>query len=822
MNARVDKRVRILTVSGLMLFGLLSIVASGGGDGGTEETTFGATSSGVAAKGIIQYGAVSAEELNSSGGVVATVGTAETGVDGRYSLTIGSNYNGGPLLLTISGKSDSSTKMKCDVSAGCGSGINFGDQLTLDTSFSMTAIVPPVADGASISAQITPFTHMAARRAKAVVTAGGSMDADAVNNAISEVNQMVGVNILDVEPVDITDATQLGTASSEALAYAAFVAGAGELAFSNVSGLQAGLEDLASSFEDGVLDDTDAVNPAELLAAVDTEATAGGIASDPVLTQVLATMLDGISGDCATNCSYNPEPADTATQTNVEKARAVVAQTRAWGTTLEGLETPMDAFGTNMDAASAVLDANSMDLLETLGLVLDAVGAELDAQATAGSLTLTTYTVSVIDSTATNLGTATVTLSDNSGLNMAIAGTGLGGVDVALTATSNVPADEVLALANTGATLTLSGLDLSITGSVANAQASMTLDQMVFTSAFDANLLVDPNAATQPAPVLTSASLDGGLTLQASGARFSGTAKIVFVALTSPPSVIDDASLSKVSLASIDLTGEFSDGTGNSFSARAGLKVNNAADFDTLGALACGDAEWVGDSLMGDALGAAAYISGVPASGIVTLEYASYSSWSGETHFQGLDAASFPVSYTEPGDVLGVTARVMAMNALTDCGVAPSEARDVNYNYWASYGYSTINGELVFPPVESASSFANLTLTLTMDLSLTGYPDTSVVLTANRTALEGGDLTATFAHQGQNITFVVSKADGATAGEGTLTVTTPDGAKLAVTASEGATTGTVKINGATVGTVEETGSGLIMVRYNDGTFETLQ
>ncbi|HFE31829.1 MAG TPA: hypothetical protein ENJ17_00810 [Gammaproteobacteria bacterium] len=503
----------------------------------------------------------------------------------------------------------------------------------------------------------------------------------------------------------------------------------------------------------------------------------------------------------------------------------MVAQTRAWGTTLDGLETPMDAFGTNMDAANAVLDANSMTLLDTLSLVLDAVGTELDAQATAGTLALESYTVDIIDNTttpATNLGTATVTLGNNNGLNMAIAGTDLGGVDVALTATSDVPATDALNLINTGATMTLSGLDLSFTGSVANAQASLSLDQMAFTSTFDADLLVDPSAATQPEPVFTSASLDGGLTLQASGARFSGTAKIVFVALTSPPSVIDDASLSKVSLASIDLTGDFSDGTGNSFSASAGLKVNNAADFDTLGALACGDAEWVGDSLMGDALGAAAYISGVPASGIANLEYASYSSWSGETFFQGLNAANSPVSYTEPGDVLGVTARVKAMNALTDCGVAPSEARDVNYNYWDSSGYSVINGELVFPPVESASSFANLTFTLTMDLSLTGYPDTTAVLTANRTAQEGGDLTATFAHQGQNITFVVSKADGATPGEGSLTVTTPDGAKLAVTASEGDTTGTLKVGETTVGSVEETDSGLIIVRYSDGTFETLQ
>ena len=477
-----------------------------------------------------------------------------------------------------------------------------------------------------------------------------------------------------------------------------------------------------------------------------------------------------------------------------------------------------------MDAAGAVLDANSMTLLDTLGLVLDAVGAELDAQATAGTLGLESYTVDVIDNTAmpaSNLGTATVTLGDNNGLNMAIAGTDLGGVDVALTAASDVPATDALNLINTGATIILSGLDLSFTGSVANAQASLSLDRMAFTSTFDMDLLVDPGAATQPEPVLTSASLDGGLTLQASGVRFNGTAKIVFVALNSPPSAIDDAVLSKVSLASIDLTGDFSDGTGNSFSASAGLKVNNAADFDTLGALEHEDTEWVEDWQPADTLGAVSHATDpLNVLGITSLDYASYSTWSGETCFSGTDSVGASVYVCESGDVLDAAGYLVPMASFG----TPDRVRDIWYNYSVYFGSEEtwLSGRLEYPPFESTSNFANLTLTLTMDLSLTGYPDTTAVLTANRTALEGGNLTATFAHQGQNITFVVSKADGATPGEGTLTVTTPDGTKLAVAASEGDTTGTVKVGDTTVGTVEETDSGLIIVRYSDGTFETLQ
>ncbi len=812
MRVKMDGLVRTLTLMGLTLFGLLSVIASGGGDG-KEETTFGAGSSGVVAKGIIQYGVVTAKELDSHGTVLRTVGSAETNAGGAYSLSIGGNYAGGSLLLSITGKSDGTTKMVCDVAGGCGGGVSFGGTLPLDTNFNMTAIVPPVANGASISAQITPFTHMAARR----VMFGGTVDVDTMRDAISEVNQMVGINILEVAPVDITDPAQLVTASSEAKAYAAFVAGAGQLAFGNASGLQSGLDELAQSFEDGELTDTDSINPGELLAAIETEAAASGLDTDPVLSQVLATVRAGITGDCATGrCSYNPEPADTATQVAVEKARSVVAQTRAWATTLEGLETPLDAFGTNMDAAGEVLDVHSLQLGDTLGLVLDAVGTELDAEAAAGTLALTSYTVDVVDKATTpftSLGTATVTLGNSNGLSMTIAGTDLGGVDVALSATSNVPASDALALANSGTVMTLSGLDFSFTGSVANAQASMTLDQMVFTSTFDPGLFIDTNATTPAVdPVFTSAGLDGGFTLQASGARFSGTAKIVFVALSNPPGTIGDVSLSKISLASIDLSGDFSDGTGNSFSASAGLKVNNAADFDTLGALDYEETEWVSDRQSGDVRGAGAYATNL---GITNLSYVKYSSWSGKTCFYD----STYTSQCEPGDVFGV---IDHLKTLASRDAPPSEVRYVYYDYWASNDYTWINGELVYPPFESASDFANVTLTLTMDLTLTGYPDTTAVLTANRTALEGGDLTVTLAHDGQNITFLVSKTDGATPGEGSLTVTTPDGVKLAMTATEGDVSGMLKVGGITVGTIEETGSGLIMVRYSDGIFETLQ
>lgn len=839
MSVQMESRIRAMTFLGLALFGLLSIVASGdggggdggGGDGGggTTETTFGATSAGVAAKGIIRGGVITAEELDASGSVLRQVGSAVTDDQGAYSLDIGPDYAGGPLLLTITGKPDGSTRMVCDVAAGCGAdpvtsqAVAFGDALTLTEAFKMTAIVPPVANGASISAQITPYTHMAARRA----LAAGTLDANTVKNAISEVNQMVGVNILDIPPVDITDPAKRDAASPEARAYAAFLAGAGELALAG-GDLQSGLDQLATAFEDGVLDDSDPVDPAELLAAVQAEAANAGVDSDPVLTQILATMGSGINGDCTTGCSYDPQPADTATQSAVEKARDIVAQTRAWGTSLADLETPLDAFGSNLDTASAVLDANSRVLGETLGFVLDAVGAELGAQAQAGPLALTTYTADVVDNVAipaVTLGQATVTLSDNGGLKLAIVADGLSnGVAVALDASSSLPATNALGLINAGTPMSLAGLDLGFTGSVSNAQASMRLDRMDFTSTFDTPITVDPAAATQEEPVLTSASLTGGLTLQANGATFSGDASITFVPLSGgATSAIDSVALSRLSLKKISLGGDFSDANGNSFTADFSLTANNAETFDTLGGLACGGWQYVGDTIQGDPLGAVDYALANSGYTNAFLEYVYYDAWNDQTVFEGIDQTDgTPIYEPVPGDVLDVTGYLTGLSSQTDCAAAPVQVSEASYYYSAYGNYTSLSGKVYFGPVETATDFANLTLNLTMDLALTGYPDTTAVITANRTAQEGGDLLLTLSHGGQSVTFSLSKADMATPGEGTLTVTTPDGAELLMTLVEGNATGTVKIGDTTVATVEETDSGLIMVRYSDGTFETLQ
>ena len=75
----------------------------GGGDSSTAPTNVtGVTIGGTAAKGIVKDGVVTAEQLNASGDVIATVGSATTAADGSYSLTLNNNYTGGPIQILAS------------------------------------------------------------------------------------------------------------------------------------------------------------------------------------------------------------------------------------------------------------------------------------------------------------------------------------------------------------------------------------------------------------------------------------------------------------------------------------------------------------------------------------------------------------------------------------------------------------------------------------------------------------------------------------------------------------------------------------------------
>lgn len=83
--------------------------------------------------------------------------------------------------------------MVCDVQPDCGtrtddivdangnSTVDFGEELRV-ADLNMTALLPAASSGATVTTHITPFTHMAATRARAASTLNGAAVEEADSN----------------------------------------------------------------------------------------------------------------------------------------------------------------------------------------------------------------------------------------------------------------------------------------------------------------------------------------------------------------------------------------------------------------------------------------------------------------------------------------------------------------------------------------------------------------------------------------------------------------------------------------------------------------
>ncbi len=683
---------------------VLILSGCGGGGSPASSSPFSATTEGVGAKGIIKNATVTAYELSASGAKLRTVGTSQTDVTGKYSLTIGSSYTGGTLKLELAADG-TTTKMVCDVAGvnSCGNGVSFGQDFTLPAGVILSAYQQSVSNGAAVKTQITPYTNMAVARVEAQLAGMTTTLNSLVGNANSEVSQIVGVDITNTEPVDITKPAAVAAASPEALQYAAFNAGVGKIAFaSGANGFQSGINAVAASFADGRFDSTDTVKIGDIVTAVGIEAAATPALNTTTLTATLNSITTNTSSGI-----YDPAPSSAATQTAVAQARELVSQTRTWGTSIAAFKTPADAFGVDIDTASAVLNSNSAVLGEVFGKVMAGGLARIDTEG--NSLVLgQTYTYAVTYGSTT--GTGSVRVSDNSGnLKLDISAATIAGVTSIGAVTTNIPV-IVLSDPQAPSILNIASLTMNVTGgaSMSSPAVSITLTNAAFSVALKSGKTI--GTVTGEADI-QSIGFDGSLVMAANGVTFTGTGKISIVA----NNVVNP--VAPFSLAEIALSGTFT-GSKGSANASASVKFNNAATFDVFGLLS-------------------------------------------------------------------------------------------------------------HQPNETANNFANATITVSSNVALTGNPAATLTVTANRTAYGGstepvvGNVVAILAFNGQSVKFeAANTAATPTAGTGTLTITNPSGVKLVLTGTSSSPTGTVSVGTTQVGTISSS-SGMTLISYNDGTFESL-
>lgn len=266
---------------------LLSACGGGGGDSGSStyscgtcnQSITGASISGLAVKGPIGNGTVTAYVISASGTQGTAIADTTTSGSGNYSLTLG-NYTG-PVFLELTGGSyiDEATGQTINVPTTPGSGLQ--------------AVVSHVTTESTLEVQITPLTTMAAARARGMVGGFTAATIEAANKQVG--TYFGGLDILGTVPINPQIANSAAGAAQDAVDYGLILAGLSEqaqtLGLTNPFDL---VTALAQDFSDGNFNGQSRSEPIQL----------NGSAMDPAAgTMDLATGINDFSSDTSHNLS---------------------------------------------------------------------------------------------------------------------------------------------------------------------------------------------------------------------------------------------------------------------------------------------------------------------------------------------------------------------------------------------------------------------------------------------------------------------------------------------------------------------------------------
>ena len=829
---------------------ILSACGGGGSDNNDDTggvTTIDATISGTAAKGIIINGNVVADELNADKSVKnANVGSATTDSDGKYTLELNDTYTGGPIKVTVS--AGSSTTMVCDATSGCGTRtddvtdangnttIDFGEQYK-PSSLTMSALLPEAADGETISVQITPFTNMAAERALNQAT----LDASAINNANSEVSNLLGgIDILSTPPVDITDPASLNQASASAQVYAALTASIAELAPDDANGqpdIEQAMTTLSDDFADGTMPASDAADSDDVISMDEIVSAATG-ALDEVNASDTSGVLAELSDDVANageDGNIDPQPSSNAGDTNVAKAKAFLADLRTWGVTVGGqIDAPSAAFenqiemadmAANMiqnDGAGDAIALGAMALVEyfqgTLTTLTDFSDAAGVSPFSGGTLSKTTNASGAVEYSITSAVVSVNGDSVNLDMTLVLPADGATGNVISFGVKSIISeGDPSKLVVNAGTIDVTLGADYSIDYDALNAGTAAdpsAPNKVVFNFDF---------AATQKKTLDT----DGVTVITASDpVSFAGTlSATIFPYVDSMGDVIDAVP------GSFNATGAISNTSGDSYNVALSASIPNAATTTPVNTPMSTGSSYASNN-GGEHLINWTYTDGGNSFNY-TAPYFTYSaSYTAPTDPTSQAEVAITEIYSD-GIPSSYTAMTNAAN-LSEFLLTNFRPDDFTYSFGVE-GQGYYARSFSFPDY-SKDGFVEFTLEEpeviffdaenplmgTMGMQFTaqfdGLPEASVSITGNATGFEKGNMTVAISFGNRSLNFSANN-EAATGAQGTMTITNQDGVSMVVNGSEAAETLSVTINDVAVATISELANGSVRVDYIDGTFE---
>ncbi|WP_129124895.1 hypothetical protein [Geomonas oryzae] len=168
---------------------LCSLLAACGGGGSSSSST---TVNGVASKGPIKDGAVSVYAVNADGTRGRLLGTGTTGSDGTYKVQ-NLSYKGNLIVIVTGG--------------------TYLDEATGTADVPNTVLKAALSDvTGSVNVAVTPLTDVAFKQ---MSSAAGGFSKTNIDHSNAVVSTAFGVDIIGTQPVDVTDATKVASASSQ-------------------------------------------------------------------------------------------------------------------------------------------------------------------------------------------------------------------------------------------------------------------------------------------------------------------------------------------------------------------------------------------------------------------------------------------------------------------------------------------------------------------------------------------------------------------------------------------------------------------------------
>lgn len=394
-NNRISKRRSALALT--MLASSIMLAGCNSDSGSSFSGNNGSTSKNVSINGVAAKGILIGAEIKACYADEPTVCfTTTTDEKGAYSITAPTD-RARTLIVTATHKAGA--QMVCDIPAGCGKDVIFGDKVNMPEDLSLRTLAPVSATSNKVESHISPITELVTAAAIVSSTDAKYLSADAISKGSDAVRNMLGLpmggDLTAIEPIDVTDEDALKNINADTLSLNMVSVA---LAGSNFTTMSDNLEKFTKAIADASVS-------TGLLGELNT-ASQDLLKKSPVPNENKVAVEEAIKSananatkDCDKTCSVavspSDVPADASKDPNVANIRSLVGDIRTVGTDIykdmnQALAEGEDGFAQNtvmyeIDEASAIFDKNLEQVIYSFSEIAGLLSLRIEAEYMLGS-----------------------------------------------------------------------------------------------------------------------------------------------------------------------------------------------------------------------------------------------------------------------------------------------------------------------------------------------------------------------------------------------------------------------------------------------------